>query len=67
MWPVFIADARRWHDNDPAAAIYPDGDGPGADGEKPVQRETDGAAGGRTVDRDDQVDLREQEVKCFWA
>ena len=55
MFPVFIAHAGWRHDDDPTAAIHPGGDGPCADGEEPVQRETDGAAGGRAVDRDDQV------------
>lgn len=36
-------------------AFHPGGDGPSADGEEPVQREADGAAGGGAVDRDDQV------------
>lgn len=57
--PVFIAHAGRRHDDDAAAAVHPGGDGPSADGEESVQREADGAAGGRPVDRDDQVD------KCF--
>lgn len=56
MCPVFITHAGWWHDDDPAAAVHSGGDGPCADGEEPVQREADGAAGGRTVDRDDQVD-----------
>ncbi|CAG02648.1 unnamed protein product, partial [Tetraodon nigroviridis] len=43
------------HDADAAAAVHPRGDGAGADGEEPVQGETDGAAGGRPVDRDDPV------------
>lgn len=54
--PVFITHAGRRHDNDAAAAVHPGGDGPSADGEESVQRETDGAAGGRPVDRNDQVD-----------
>lgn len=54
--PVFIAHAGRRHDDDAAAAVHPGGDGPSADGEESVQREADGAAGGRPVDRDDQVD-----------
>lgn len=56
--PVFITHAGWWHDDDAAAAVHPGGDGPRADGEESVQRETDGAAGGRPVDRDDQVDDR---------
>ena len=58
MCPVFIAHARRRHDDDAAAEVHPGGDGPSSDGEEPVQREADGAAGGRAVDRDDQVDQR---------
>lgn len=37
-------------------ALHQGGDGPSADGEEPVQREADGAAGGGAVDRDDQVE-----------
>jgi len=59
VWPVLIAHAGRRHNDDAAAALHPSGDGPRADGEEPVQREADGAAGGRTVDRDDQVGERE--------
>lgn len=64
MFSVFVTHAGRRHDNDATAAIHPGGDGPRADGEEPVQRETDGAAGGRTVDRDDQVG-GERERCCF--
>lgn len=55
-WPVFVPHAGRRHDDDAAAAVHPGGDGPRADGEESVQREADGAAGGRAVDGDDQVD-----------
>lgn len=54
--PLCLAGGR--HDADAAAAVHARGDGPGADGEEPVQRETDGAAGGRPVDRNDQVGAR---------
>lgn len=37
-------------------AFHQGGDGPSADGEEPVQREADGAAGGGAVDGDDQVE-----------
>lgn len=53
--PVFITHAGRRHDDDAEAAVHPGGDGPCVDGEESVQRETDGAAGGCTVDRNDQV------------
>ena len=36
-------------------ALHQGGDGQGPDGEEPVQGETDGAAGGGQMDRDDQV------------
>lgn len=36
-------------------ALHPGRDGTSADGEEPVQREADGAAGGSAVDGDDQV------------
>lgn len=52
---VFVTHAGRRHDDDAATAVHPGGDGPGADGEEPVQREADGAAGGRAVDRNDQA------------
>lgn len=58
LWPVFITHARRGHDNDSAATVHKGGDGPRADGEEPVQRETNGATGSCTVDRDDQVDTK---------
>jgi len=63
LYSVFVTHARWGHDNDSAAAVYSGGDGPCTDGEEPVQRETDGAAGGSTVDRDDQVGSRKQEMK----
>lgn len=53
--PALLCPAGGRHDADAAAAVHARGDGPGADGEEPVQGETDGAAGGRPVDRDDQV------------
>lgn len=56
--PVFITHAGRRHDNDAATTVHPGGDGPCVDGEESVQREADGAAGGRPVDRNDQVDER---------
>lgn len=63
--PVLIAHAGWRHDDDAAASVHPGGDGPSADGEESVQRETDGAAGGRPVDRDDQVDKRISECVLF--
>lgn len=59
LWLVFITHSRRRHDYDPAAPLYPSGDGPCADGEEPVQREADGAPRGCSVDRDDQVELQD--------
>lgn len=52
---VLIAHPRRRYDHDAEAAVYAGGDGEGADGEEPVQREADGAAGGCAMDRDDSV------------
>lgn len=54
--PVCITHAGRRHDHDTEAAVHPGGDGPSADGEESVQRETYGASGGSPVDRNDQVD-----------
>lgn len=64
MFTVFVTDAGRRHDDDAATAVHPGGDGPRADGEEPVQRETDGAAGGRTVDRNDQVEETKTLLLC---
>lgn len=52
---VRVPGAGRRHDADAAAEVHPGGDGQGADGEEPVQGAADGAAGGRSVDRNDQV------------
>lgn len=52
---VRVPGAGRRHDADAAAEVHPSGDGQGADGEEPVQGAADGAAGGRSVDRNDQV------------
>lgn len=64
LCPVLIAHAGRRHDDDAAAAVHPGGDGAGAHGEEPVQREADGAAGGGTVDRDDQVEKAKKVLHC---
>ena len=66
--PVLVTHAGRGHDHDSAATVHSGGDGPRADGEEPVQRETNGAAGSCTVDRDDQVGskhMRAFSLNCF--
>ena len=51
--PAFFPAKRRSHRSE--EALHPSGDGQSPDGEEPVQREADGAAGGRQMDRDDPV------------
>lgn len=54
MW-VYLCAAAEWRTHSPEEALHQGGDGQSADGEKPVQRETDGATGSCAVDRDDKV------------
>lgn len=55
FWHFLIAHAGWRHDLDAAAEVHPGRDGQSVDGEESVQGATDGAAGGRSVDRNDQV------------
>lgn len=57
MCAAVVTHAGRGHGDDPAAAVHPGGDGPSADGEEPVQGETDGATGSCEVDGDDSVNV----------
>lgn len=50
-----VYSERRSHSAE--EEIHTGGDGSGPDGAQPVQRETDGAAGGREVDGDDPVNV----------
>lgn len=49
--------SAEWCAHSSETEVHTGGNGSSADGEKPVQGETDGAAGGRPVDRNDPVNI----------
>lgn len=55
MASVHVPTAGRRRGHRPAAALHARGDGPRPHGAQPVQGAAHGAAGGRALDRDDQV------------